>query len=177
LLLPEYKKRTDIIVEALENKRPKIHLEFGLGCEKSMTYAMEKFTEYAACDSWGLNEKECKIYLKASSENKKDLIESALKAVKEYNLKRICIHSSRFAFSISKYNIKKEIEALATACFVAGLKTFDKKSLRLQKSPPIKKKLDNCNFCLVPSLYNPSPKKLTGIGDVFASIQAVKILS
>lgn len=175
LLLPKYKKRTDIIVETLENKRPNIHLEFGLGCEKSMRYAMEKFTEHNACDSWGLNEKECKIYLKAYSESKKDLIESALKAVKEYNLKRICIHNSRFAFSISKYDIKKEIDALMAGCFFASLKAFDK--LGLQKGKIIKKKLNNYNFCLVPSFFTSKVKKLTGIGDTFAAIQAVKILS
>jgi len=175
LLLPQYKKRTDIIIEALENKRPKIHLEFGLGCEESMKYAMKKFAEHNACDSWGLDEKECKIYLKASSEGKEDLIESALKAVKEYNLKRICIHSSRFAFSISKYDIKKEIDALIAGCFFASLKASDK--IGLQKGKIIKKKLNKYNFCLVPSFFIEHPKKLTGIGDAFASIQAVKILS
>jgi ADP-dependent phosphofructokinase/glucokinase len=141
-----------------------------------MKYAMKKFAEYNACDSWGLDERECKIYLKAGSESKKDLIEATLKAVKEYNLKRICIHSSRFAFSISKYDMKKELEALSAGCLVASLKTSDKIGF-LQKCLPIKKKLDNYNFCLVPSLFNPFPKKLTGLGDTFAAVQAVKILS
>ena len=175
LLLPKYKKRTDIIVEYLKNKRPKIHLEFGLGCKESMKYAMKKFVEYNACDSWGLDEKECKIYLKANSESIKDLIESALKAVKEYNLKRICIHSSRFAFSISKHDIKKEIDALTTGCFFASLKASDKSGL--ERGKIIKKRLDNYNFCLVPSFFIEHPKKLTGLGDAFTAVQAVKILS
>jgi len=175
LLLPKYKKRTDFVLDFIKKKRPRIHLEFGLGSEESMRYAMEKFSE-CGCDSWGLNEKECKKYLKASSENKEDLVESALEAVKEYNLKRICVHSSKFAFSVSKYDIKKEMDALTAGCLVAGMQASDKLNLS-KEIIPIKKKLNNYNFCLVPSFFNPKPKRLTGTGDVFASVQAVKILS
>ena len=175
LLLPKYKKRTDSIVETLKNKRPKVHLEFGLGCEESMRYAMKKFSEYNVCDSWGLNEKECKIYLKAGSESIKDLMNSALEAVKEYNLKRICVHSSKFAFSVSKYDLKKEIEALEAGCLAAGLKISEE--IGIQIGQTLKRKLNNYNFCLVPSFFNSKVKKLTGLGDIFAAIQTVKILS
>ena len=175
LLLPKYKKRTDFLLNFVKNKRPKIHLEFGTACEESMKYAMKRFSEKEACDSWGLNEKECKVYLKAGSEDIKDLTEAAIKAVKEYNLKRICVHSSKFAFSVSKYNIKKEIEALNSACRIASLKASGK--ITMQKGQIIKKKLNNYNFCLVPSFFNPKVKKLTGLGDIFAAVQAVKILS
>jgi ADP-dependent phosphofructokinase/glucokinase len=175
LLLPKYKKRTDFLLDFVKNKRPKVHLEFGLGCEESMRYAMGKFSEKEACDSWGLNEKECKVYLNVGSEDIKDLVEAAIEAVKEYNLKRICIHSSKFAFSVSKYDIKKEIDALNSACRIAGLKASGK--IAMQKGQIIKKKLNNYNFCLVPSFFNTKVKKLTGLGDIFAAIQAVKILS
>ena len=172
LLLPTYKKRTDCLLEFIKNKRPKVHLEFGLGCEESMRYAMEKFSEKEACDSWGLDEKECKIYLKAVSEDKEDLIEAALDAVKEYNLKRICVHSSKFAFSISKYNLKREIDALEAGCFAANPKAPNK----LARGRVLKKKLNNYNFCLVPSFFNPHLRKILGLGDTFAAVQAVKIL-
>jgi ADP-dependent phosphofructokinase/glucokinase len=173
LILPKYKKRTDYVLDFIKSKRPKIHLEFGMGCEESMKYAMKKFAENEACDSWGLDERECRIYLKVDSEDKDDLIEASLKAVKDYNLKRICIHSSKFAFSISKFDVKKEIEALSSAHLFTALKTSDKIGLR---GKVIKKKLEKYNFCLVPSFFNPKPKKITGLGDSFAAIQAVKTL-
>jgi len=175
LLLPKYKKRTDFLLEFIKNNRPKIHLEFGLGCEESMRYAMEKFSENEACDSWGLNERECETYLKASSNNIKDLTEATFEAIKNYNIKRICVHSSKFAFSVSKYDTNKEIEALNSACQIAGLKASG--NIVSQKGKIIKKKLNNYNFCLVPSFFNPKVKKLTGLGDTFAAVQAVKILS
>lgn len=171
LLLPKYKKRTDIIIEKLKKKRPKIHLEFGTGCEDSMKYAMEKFSEYNCCDSFGLNEKECKIYFKSKSENKDDLIEATFNAIKEYNLKRICVHTSKFAFSISKYGIEKEINALTSACFIASASTGIKPIIK-----SIKKKIGKYNLCLVKTKINPSPKILTGLGDSFTAIQAVKSL-
>lgn len=121
LLLPKYKKRTEYILDFIKSERSKIHLEFGLGSEESMRYAMDKFSA-DVCDSWGMDEKECKIYLEACSENKEDLIEASLKAVREYNLRRICVHSSRFVFSISRYDVNKEADALVAGCVAAGLK-------------------------------------------------------
>lgn len=175
LLLPKYRKKTDILLDSIKNERPKIHLEFGLGSEKSMKYAMEKFSENGSCDSWGLDENECKVYLRASSKDKKDLIESSLEAIKEYNLKRICVHSARFAFSISKYNIRKEEDSLISGCIAAGIQASQE--LSLKKIVPIKKKINNYNLCLVPTFYVSSPKKITGLGDAFTSVQAVKALS
>jgi len=175
ILLPQYKKRTDFLLEFIKSKRPRVHLEFGLGCEKSMTYAMGKLSENEACDSWGLDEKECALYLKANSEEREDLIEATLKAIKDYNIKRICVHTPKFAFSLSKYDTKKEIEALTDACYEAGLKLSDK--VKSQKGKILKKKIKGFNFCLVPSFFVEHPKKITGVGDAFAAVQAVKILS
>jgi Na+/phosphate symporter len=62
-----------------------------------MSYAMKKFAENEACDSWGMNEKECKVYLKAKSENKEDLIESTLEAAKE--IVRLTGSRSRIVFN------------------------------------------------------------------------------
>jgi ADP-dependent phosphofructokinase/glucokinase len=173
LILPKYKKRTDYLLDFIKKERPKIHLEFGLGCEESMRYAMGKFSENEACDSWGMDENECKLYLKTGHETS-DMIEATLEAAKEYNLKRICIHSSRFAFSISKFNVEKEVKALLSAHYFTSIKASDKPGL--QKGKIIKKKIENYSFCLVPSFFIPKPKKLTGLGDTFAAIQAVKIL-
>jgi ADP-dependent phosphofructokinase/glucokinase len=173
LLLPKYKRRTDYLLDFVKNKRPKVHLEFGLGCEESMRYAMKRLSENGACDSWGLDEKECKVYLKAKSESINDLMEAALEAVKEYNLKRICIHSSKFAFSVSKYDVNKEVEALKAGCLIASSKASNKTI----KGQILKKKINNYNFCLVPSFFNPHLRKITGLGDIFAAVQAVKILS
>jgi len=175
LLLPSYKKRTDYILEFIKKKRPKIHLEFGLGSLESMRYAMRKFSENDACDSWGLDEEECKTYLKASSYDKEDLMEAALEAIKEFSLRRICIHSSKFAFSISKYDSRKEINALSDGCLVAGVKAFGKNITK--RITPTKRKLNNYNFCLVPTFYTTSPKVLIGLGDVLTAVQAVKALA
>jgi len=175
LLLPSYKKRTDYILEFIKKERPKTHLEFGLGSLESMRYAMEKLSESNACDSWGLNEEECKTYLKASSYDKEDLVEASLKAVKEFNLKRICIHSPKFVFSISKYDSRKEIEALSDGCLVAGIKAFGK--IIAKRIAPTKRKLSNYNFCLVPTFYTTSPKVLIGLGDALTAVQAVKALA
>ena len=182
LLLPEYKKKTDEIIDFLREKRPKIHLEFGLGCEDSMKYAMKKFSENKCCESWGLDEIECKAYLNAESENKGDLIESALNAIKEYNIDRICVHTPEFVFSISKYDIMKEYRALITAFLFAAARTFGELKLKIAKTlpttyEPVKEKIEEYNFCLVPSLINKFPRVLTGIGDGFAAIQAIKVLS
>jgi len=182
LLLPDYKKKTDEIIDFLSKKRPKTHLEFGLGCKDSMKYAMEKFSENKCCESWGLDEIECETYLNAKSENKDDLIESALNAIKEYNIDRICVHTPEFVFSISKYDTMKEYRALITACLFAAARTFGDLKLKIAKTlpttyEPFKEKIGEYNFCLVPCLINKFPKVLTGIGDSFAAIQAVKALS
>jgi ADP-dependent phosphofructokinase/glucokinase len=87
----------------------------------------------------------------------------------------MCVHSSKFAFSVSKYDVKKELEALEAATLIAGLRVSDKISLR--KEPILKKKLGKYNLCIVPSFFNPYPKRITGVGDTFAAVQAVKILS
>jgi len=182
LLLPEHKKKTDEIIDFLSKKRPNIHLEFGLGCKESMKYAMEKFSENKCCESWGLNEIECKTYLNAASENKEDLIESALNAIKEYNIDRICVHTPELVFSISKYELVKEYRTLITACLFAAARTFGDLKLKVAKTlpttiEPAREKIEKYNFCLVPCLINKFPKVLTGIGDGFAAVQAVKVLS
>ncbi len=183
LLLPKYKKRTDEIIEYFDNpKRPKIHLEFGLGCKESMLYAIKKFSDCNCCDSWGLNETECIEYFGAKSKNLKDLIEASLKVLEDYEISRVCVHCLEFVFSISRFDIKKEIEALKAACLISSAYTFKKfnlkKARKLEvKLKPKKKKLGKYNFCLIPVPVNPEPKLLTGIGDIFSSVQAVKVLS
>ena len=160
LLLPEFKEKTDFLLDFIKNKRPKMHLEFGIGCKDSMEYAMEKFSEHNTCDSWGLDEKECKVYFNAGSENMNDLIESTVKAAKEYSLKRICVHSSKFAFSVSKYDFEKEKEALKAGCLSASLKSSGK--IGLQSGKILKRKINGYNFCLVPSFFNQRIKTSTG---------------
>lgn len=182
LLSPEYKKKTDEIIEFLSKKRPKVHLEFGSGCKESMKYAMEKFSENKCCDSFGLNEIECKAYLGAVSEKREDLIDSALRAIKEYKMDRICVHTPEFVFSISKYDIKKEYRALLTACLLAAARTFGDLKINVAKNLPttielVKEKTGEYNFCLVPCLINKFPRILTGIGDGFSAVQAIKALS
>jgi len=146
-----------------------------------MKYAMEKFSENG-CESWGLNEVECKTYFDATSEKKEDLIESCLNAIKEYNIDRVCVHTPEFVFSISKYDLIKEYRSLITACLFAAARTFGDLKLKLAKTlptteKPIKEKIEGYNFCLVPCLINKFPRVLTGIGDGFAAIQAIKVLS
>jgi ADP-dependent phosphofructokinase/glucokinase len=182
LLLPEYRNKTDEIIEFLKKRRPQIHLEFGLGVKESMKYAMKKFSDNKSCESWGLDEEECQTYLDAASSNMEDLKEAALNAIKEYNVDRICVHTPDFVFSISEYGIAKEYSALATACLFAAARTFGQLNLKIAKTlptaiEPVKEKIEEYNFCLVPSLINKFPKVLTGIGDGFAAVQAVKILS
>ena len=182
LLLPSYKKRTDEIIELLNGNRPKVHLEFGLGSNESMKYAMKEFSENKSCESWGLNEMECEAYLGAQSHSLEDLKESALNAIKEYNVDRICVHNPEFAFSISKYDMNKEYRTLIISCLLAAARTFGDLKLKVAQNlptvmEPVKEKIGIYNFCLAPCLINKFPKVLTGIGDSFAAIQAVKILS
>jgi ADP-dependent phosphofructokinase/glucokinase len=175
LILPKYKKRTDYLLEFFGRERPRVHLEFGLGSKESMKYAAERFSEAGACDSWGMDENECELYLNAASVEREDLIDAALGAIKEYNLRRICVHSSRYAFSVSKYCAEDEQDALLAGCAAAGLKLFD--SLPKMSERPVKKRLDGYNLCIVPTFYTPHPRVLTGLGDILASVQAIKILS
>jgi ADP-dependent phosphofructokinase/glucokinase len=172
LLSPRYRKRTDHVLDFIKNKRPKVHLEFGLGSEQSMRYAMSKFSEGGFCDSWGFNERECMLYLRASSAESDDLEEACLRAIKEYNLSRICVHSSKYAFSISRYDSKKEINALIEGCKAAGIQASGKIGYNSKISPLIKR-IGNYNLCMVPTFYNAFPKKITGLGDAFAAVQAV----
>ncbi|MFH1229469.1 MAG: ADP-dependent glucokinase/phosphofructokinase [Candidatus Aenigmatarchaeota archaeon] len=174
LMLPEFKKRTDHVLEKINKERPKVHLEFGLGSMESMKYAMERFSEEGACDSWGMNGNEGMLYLNAASNSRKDLVEASLAALKEFNLSRICVHSSKFAFSVSKNDAKKELDALTAGCLAAAMKAS--KKLKISKVAPIKKTIEGYTFCLVPTFYNPYPEKLTGLGDIFACVQAVKAL-
>jgi len=166
LLLPEHKKKTDVIIDMLKN-RPKVHLEFGTGSEESMRYAIEEFSENGCCDSFGMNEKECMTYFNASSEKEKDLIEASLNAIKEYGMKRVCVHNPSFAFSISEYAPKKEIEALKAAHAASS----DSKRLKhfIEKD-------GKYNICLVKTETSQNLKSLTGLGDKFAAVQAVKSL-
>ena len=181
LLLPEYKHRTDIVLDYLsKDERPKVHLELGMGSKESMKYAIERFAGY--CDSLGMNEKECKTFLGAKSFNKDHLIKACVKALETYNLKRVCVHTKKFAFSVSDNDYDKEFDALTSGCLVASAKTFGKLNLeearKLKTSEKqVKKKIGKHRLCLVPCLQNPDPKVLAGIGDAFTSIQAVKALS
>lgn len=170
LLLPKYKKRTDMIIDELKN-RPKVHLEFGTGSKTSMKYAIERFAEKDYCDSFGMDEKECKIYFKASSEKEEDLIEVCMNAINEYKVKRICVHSPSFVFSISEYDSKKEANALKEACIVAS---------KLTGINPIiesfERKIGKYNLSVIKNKINPKPQMLTGLGDAFAAVQAVRSL-
>jgi ADP-dependent phosphofructokinase/glucokinase len=182
MLLPKYKKKTEEIIDLLKDEdRPKMHMELGLGSKESVEYAMKKFSESNYCDSWGMSEEECKVYLKSPSDSIEDMKEAALNAIKEYNVDRICVHTHNFAFVVSKYAMAKEYRALTAACVYAAARTFGELRLDQAKGLPtaaelMKEKMGKYNFCLVPCLFNNFPKVLTGIGDGFAAIQAVKIL-
>ncbi|MCP8322820.1 MAG: hypothetical protein L6N96_01385 [Candidatus Methylarchaceae archaeon HK02M2] len=186
LLLPNYKKKSDEIIECLDNpKRPKVHFELGMGSEESVRYAMKKFSDRGCTESWGMNEDECRAFLNAESTNLRDLIEASLEGIRIYGLKRICVHSAEFALSVSKYDIKKELEALEIGCGVATALTFGsiKENLDKVKSLPrsnveaIKTQIDGYNLCLIPTFVNNKPESLTGLGDTFAGIQAAIVLS
>lgn len=186
LLLPAFKGKTDEVTDYLDNsKRPKVHLELGQGSEESLTYAVKKFTDHHCVDSLGLNEKECIDFLKASSGKPEDLAEAALSALKMYGVDRVCVHSSSFALSISRYSRDKELESLKTGRLVAAAKTFGlpfDESLKLAVSLPPSEirpwigKRDGYSFCLVPAFINRKPKVLTGLGDAFAASQSVRAL-
>jgi ADP-dependent phosphofructokinase/glucokinase len=182
LLLPDYKNKTDEILDMLsDEQRPRIHMEIGLGSEESMKYAMKRFSEEGYCDSWGMNEEECRRYLKAGSLKVEDLKESALNAIKEYNVGRICVHTPDFAFVVSKYDITKEYRALVTASLYAAARTFGELKLEQAKNlptigEPVKEKIEKYSFCMVPCLINKFPQVMTGIGDGFSAIQSAKIL-
>jgi len=186
LLLPEYKSKTDELIEYLDNpRRPKVHFELGRGSEESVKYAMKKFSDNNCSESWGMNEDECFVYLKAESMKLKDLIDASIEGIRNYGLKRICVHSADFAFSISKYDMKKEIKALEMGCMAATALTLGSikdnldnvKSLPRYDIKPVKKSIDGYNLCLIPAFVNEEPKILTGLGDTFAGIQAAIALS
>jgi ADP-dependent phosphofructokinase/glucokinase len=116
--------------------------------------------------------------------NLRDLIDTSIESIRAYGLKRICVHSIDFAFSVSKYDIKKELEALEMACAVATALTFGSikdylnkvKSLPKSSIKPIKKSTDEYNLCVIPTFVNEKPKILTGLGDTFAGTQGVMAL-
>ena len=186
LLLPVYKEKTKEIADRLEEgRKPKVHFEFGQGSMESLKYAIKIFSDKQCTDSWGLNEKECVQYFGAESENLEDLKNSTLEAAKKYGLDRICVHTSKFVFSISKIEPKKEIEALVKGCIVATSASMGGISENLVKAQKLStyniqskiERFEGYNFCLVPAYKNPNPKILTGLGDSFAAIQALIALA
>lgn len=186
LLLPKYKERTDVVVDSLStSKRPKVHFEFGDGSDESVFYAMKKFSDAQCSNSWGFNEKECRKYLGAKSENLDDLKNATLYTAKKYGLERICVHTPDLVFSVSKYNFKKEMEALqkgvqtATALTMGSITKKLSEAAKLPKSKiesKIEKMEGEYNFCLIPTYINMKPIILTGLGDTFAAVQAAVIL-
>ncbi|MEM2680241.1 MAG: ADP-dependent glucokinase/phosphofructokinase, partial [Candidatus Bathyarchaeia archaeon] len=176
LLLPEHKKKIDEVVELLSYEyKPKIHLELGEGSKESVKYAIKKFTDNNLCNSIGMNEKECKVYLEAESTKIKDLIEAAFNAIENYDLERVCVHSNFFAFSISKLDWKIEFEALKEACLISAaftFKTFNVKKAELlpfSDVKTLKTKINSYNLTLIPTLINSKAEVLTGLGDTFAA--------
>jgi len=152
---------------------------------ESLKYAIKIFSDKQCTDSWGLNEKECVQYFGAESENLEDLKNSTLEAAKKYGLDRICVHTSKFVFSISKIEPKKEIEALVKGCMVATSASMGGISENLVKAQKLStyniqskiERFEGYNFCLVPAYKNPNPKILTGLGDSFAAVQALIALA
>ncbi|MBS7655601.1 hypothetical protein KEJ50_03775 [Candidatus Bathyarchaeota archaeon] len=183
LLLPEHKKKVDEVIELLDYKhKPKLHLELGEGSRESVSYAIKKFVEAGICNSIGMNEKECQVYLHAESTEIKDLIKASINAVENYDLERICVHSNFFAFSISKYDKKVELEALRKACLISAAFTFKNFDIKKAEALPpskvksLKAEVDGYNLVLTPTLINSKAEVLTGLGDVFAAVQAFKAL-
>jgi len=182
LLLPKYKRKTDEIIEYLDHpKRPKVNLELGEGSEESMMYAIRSFSDHDCLDSLSMNEMECKTYFEAESTALEDLINVAGGKVKDYGLDRICVHSQDFAFSISKYDARKESEAMqmarraASALTMGGIRAFwgQTESLAESDVKKVKKGISEYNLLVIPTLVNPEPRILTGLGDTFAAVQAI----
>ena len=145
LLLPKYKNKTDIVVDCLLNqRRPEVHLEIGDGFDESIIYMIKKFSDAQCVDSLGCNEKECKKYLGAKSEEIDELRTAALEAAKNYGLKRICVHAPEFVFSITRYNVEKERAALHKGVLVATALTIGNISQNLSKVAKLpRRKIDS----------------------------------
>jgi ADP-dependent phosphofructokinase/glucokinase len=183
LLLPDHKWKIDEVIGLLNYRnKPNIHLELGEGSNESVSYAVKKFTDASLCNSIGMNEKECEAYLGAESTEIKDLIEAALNAIENYDLERICVHSNFFAFSVSKFDWRIEFEALKEACLISAAFTFKTFNVKKAEALPssgiksLKAKVNGYNLTLIPTLINSKAEVLTGLGDVFAAVQAFKTL-
>ena len=187
LLLPAYKKRTDLVADMLEEeaRRPKVHLEFGEGCRESMEYAFKRLTDGGCLDSVGMNERECMEHLGAKSTSLESLVNAAMEALNAYGLERICIHTSDYVFVCSKLDEKLEAEALDSAVKASAAQTLGGEiSRNLGKISAFQRsgygfavrRFEGFRLILVPTYVNPSPKILTGLGDVFTAVQAVRAL-
>ncbi|MCX8175697.1 MAG: ADP-dependent glucokinase/phosphofructokinase, partial [Candidatus Bathyarchaeota archaeon] len=187
LLLPAYKKKTNEIADWLEEaNRPKVHFELGQGSEDSVKYALKVFTDKQCVDSIGLNEKECVQYFNAKDESFKELFYAGVEAIKNLGVRRICVHTSSFAFSVSKFSLEREIEALSKASLTAAALTMGSirdniNKVRNLSSSNVKvekgKVEKSYNYCVIPVYINPQPRILTGLGDAFSAVQAVVSLA
>jgi ADP-dependent phosphofructokinase/glucokinase len=172
MLLPKFRKRTDHVLKMVAKSRPFVHLEFGKGNEESMLYAIEKFSEKGACDSWGMDESECMLYFKSGC-SQHGMIQATVKACRDYGVGRICVHSPKFVFSVSRNSFRKESDALTAGCIAAAIEAGN---LMVRRQKPKLRRIGPYNMCMVPTSYTPNPIKITGLGDVFTAISVVKSL-
>lgn len=187
LLLPAYKKKTNEIADWLEEaNRPKVHFELGQGSKESVKYALKVFTDKQCVDSIGLNEKECVQYFNAKDESFKELFYTVVETIKKLGISRICVHTSSFAFSVSKFSVEREIEALSKANLTAAALTMGSirgniNNARNLPSSNVKVKKgkveESYNCCVIPVYINPNARILTGLGDAFSAVQAVVSLA
>ncbi len=125
--------------------------------------------------------KKNKKYLKAESEELDDLKNAISEAVKKYGLERICVHASKFVFSISKYNVEREKESLQKGVIASTALTMENLIQNLKNASKLpESKVETCfenisegyHFCLVSTYINKKLKIFTGLGDTFAAVQA-----
>ena len=162
----KYEKNLKYILDILQERKYKTHLELAHG-KKDTHLIIKKLLDYDCVDSLGLNQDELYV-LGLKSKSIEDIKLFCSGFMKEYNVQRLCIHTSEYRLVFFRKNPEKNLKASQLSSLVCAAKTTGNiKNLRkasLFGNSEIKPEKGK-NYFLLPVKKNPNPKIITGLGD------------
>lgn len=168
LVESNWKEKVKFIRDILENRKYKTHLELAYG-RKNTKSIIHELLSYHCVDSLGLNQDELWI-LGHESRDTEEIKSFCLEFLKDFSLQRLCLHSKNYRMVFFKNDFKKNFNASKLSVEICAAKTFGKISEKtLEMARKLKfsgvKTEKGKNYFLLPTLKNPNPELVTGLGD------------